>query len=448
MIETSTPFVEQNPSTGEPREGLADDERWQLAQRIARSGPFSKSQRLSNLLLYLAEQTLLGKAQQLTEQKIASEVFQRPTGFDPTMDTIVRSHMVRLRQKIDQYSNDQGKDENLRLSIPKGGYTVSFEKTGVPNLPREDAIPLVLVEPQQEPSEGDSKERPLRLACIGLSLLCVILGTLLIFALRSPQSLPRVLARKHPLWSTLIQPNQKLTFVAADSSFVLLNRFVHDPQVQTGLKLAQYMNHDYEQQTRGLSPEMVDHVLSIAAKRYTSYVDLTMLHRLESLPMVRPGDVTVRYARDLHISDLKEGNLILSGAREANPWLELFEPEMNFFKDADPKNHMIGFTNRHPRPGEETIYATSTAGTEQRVLGVLALLPNLNGTGKVLIMEGTTLPGTEAISDFAFDDTELLPFLEKIKRPDGTLPYFEVLLESRDFNDTSGRFHILTYRVH
>jgi hypothetical protein len=34
----------------------------------------------------------------------------------------------------------------------------------------------------------------------------------------------------------------------------------------------------------------------------------------------------VRCARDARPNDLKQGDIILIGASEANPWLELFEP--------------------------------------------------------------------------------------------------------------------------
>jgi hypothetical protein len=32
----------------------------------------------------------------------------------------------------------------------------------------------------------------------------------------------------------------------------------------------------------------------------------------------------------MRTNDLKEGNIILVGAAEANPWVELYEPSMNF----------------------------------------------------------------------------------------------------------------------
>ena len=81
-----------------------EDERWQAVLQIVNSPRFSKSSRLSQLLLYLAEQTLLDRTEFLNEQNIATEVFERGDDFNPGVDTIVRSHMVRLRQRLDQYA--------------------------------------------------------------------------------------------------------------------------------------------------------------------------------------------------------------------------------------------------------------------------------------------------------------------------------------------------------
>src|ERR1700745_1910481 len=83
---------------------LAEDERWLTAAQIAESPHFRKSPRLTRLLLYLSEQTLLNRPERLTEHTIAMRVVEREADFNPGMDTIVRSHMVRLRQKLEQYA--------------------------------------------------------------------------------------------------------------------------------------------------------------------------------------------------------------------------------------------------------------------------------------------------------------------------------------------------------
>jgi hypothetical protein len=80
---------------------------------------------------YLASQTLAGRASDITEAELAAEVFSRGADFDPASDTIVRSHMLRLRQRLAQPS-----PQNARFSVnlPKGQYALEFEKLAQPEL--------------------------------------------------------------------------------------------------------------------------------------------------------------------------------------------------------------------------------------------------------------------------------------------------------------------------
>jgi hypothetical protein len=147
------------------------------------------------------------------------------------------------------------------------------------------------------------------------------------------------------------------------------------------------------------------------------------------------------------MDDLKQGNFIFSGSRGANPWLELYEPAMNFVGLNDDVHHTFTFINRNPRPGEAPAFVVTAGDPKRRVVGVLAFLANLDSAGNVLIIEGNSMAGTEAISDFLFDDHALLPFLAKIARPDGSLPHFEVLIDSTSINGSAGPFHVIAWRT-
>ena len=107
---------EKNLLAGDP---LDEDERWKLVKRISVSAAFARSPRLAHLLLYLGEQAILDRKYLLTEQSLASAVFDRKTNFDPAADTIVRSQMVRLRQRLEDYFRDEGHTEHLRAPSPK-----------------------------------------------------------------------------------------------------------------------------------------------------------------------------------------------------------------------------------------------------------------------------------------------------------------------------------------
>ncbi|RZU43445.1 hypothetical protein BDD14_5106 [Edaphobacter modestus] len=427
---------------------LMEDERWQAVLQIVNSPRFSKSSRLSQLLLYLAEQTLLDRTKLLNEQTIATEVFERGDDFDPGVDTIVRSHMVRLRQRLDQYVAD-AKGTVFQVTVPKGEYIVRFDRLASSFLePIVEAYPLDQVAAAAPPviaKDSSSRTRwvtnPLFLPCCLMSVLIVLLSFALFFTRhRATEAANRP---SHLLWNRIFQSSRPTTFVAADNGLVLLHWMTRKDTT-----LAEYLNRDFRQETQGLSRERTDEILNIANRRYTSFVDLNFFRRIQQLPFSSSDKLIVKYARDLRMDELKQGNIILSGARGANPWLELYEPQMNFFGSNDGVHHIYSFINRHPQPGEPDRYFVSDADPKQRVLGVLALISNLDGNGNALVIEGNSMAGTEAITDFLFNDEALLPFLSQLKKPDGTLPHFEVLIESNSVNGNAGSFHILAYRTH
>jgi hypothetical protein len=425
----------------------AADERWLAIEQLVESPYFKKSPRLRSLLLYLGTQTLAARSDLLTEHHIAHTVFQRKADFDPEVDTIVRSHMVRLRQKLDQYAIENEANSSICVTVPKGEYRVRFDHTRS-RLPQA-ALSGMEPPPRTSPKPTASQPRtPLLLACGLLSLLVLLLLTALtVMFLRSRDTSREGLAAgavaKHPLWSHFFQPHQTTTLIAADSGLVLLHRMTGK-----GTTLQEYLTRNFSQETRGLSAERTDEVLNMGERRYTSFVDLDLYRRLEQVAAASPGKLDVRYARDMQMDELKQGNLLLSGSRGANPWLALYEPRMNFIGTDEWVSHGYTFLNRHPLAGEAAAYSTSEGDRTQRVLGVLAYLPNLEGAGRTLIVEGNSMAGTEAISDFLFDDAALLPFLKKLSQPDGTVPYFEVLIEANSVNGSAGPFRILAYRTH
>ena len=421
---------------------LAEDERWLATQRIVESPHFRRSPRLSRLLLYLSEQTLLDRPDLLTEQNIAVMVFERDAGFDPGVDTIVRSHMVRLRQKLDQYAEENHAGASTRISIPRGEYLVRFESFTPSPLEAPVAIVRPLAAAPIVLPEG-KRTNPLVPLCWLLGITVLLLLGALLAMLSHSRGIVAATPPVHPLWSHFFQPRQTTTFIAADSGLVLLHRMT-----EKSTTLAEYLSRDFSRETRGLSQERVDEVLNMANRRYTSFVDLNMFRRLQQLPFVASGRLEVKYARDIQMDELKQGNVILSGARGANPWLELYEPEMNFIGHDDGVHHTYTFINRHPQPGESAEFSVSESDPKQTTVGVLAFLPNLDANGSALIVEGNSMAGTEAISDFLFDDAALLPFLSRIRKPDGTVPHFEVLVQSNSVNGSAGPFRILSYRTH
>ena len=107
--------------------------------RILSSGPFLQSRRRQRFLEYLVNETLAGRSERLKGYTIALEVFSRPETFDPVADPLVRIEAARLREKLNQYYEGAGRDDPIRIELPKGSYTPHIEFRQAPTRdPRRD----------------------------------------------------------------------------------------------------------------------------------------------------------------------------------------------------------------------------------------------------------------------------------------------------------------------
>jgi hypothetical protein len=249
-------------------------------------------------------------------------------------------------------------------------------------------------------------------------------------------------ALKDPLWSQLFTPGQSTLVVCADSGLVIWQGIT-----SRSIGLAEYLSGDYRRDSGAHAMPMEALAARLANSRYTSIVDLEITQALVPLAQAEKGSLDLHYARDLRPNDLKQGNMILLGASEANPWVELFERNMNFVFFNNRQTRTFSVIDRAPRPGEPRAWDSAVSDTQHRVYGVVAFLPNLSGNGNALILEGTSMAGTECAWDFVFDKAQLLPFLDRIRRPDGSLPHFEVVLGTNNMSGSAVKNSILAWRI-
>jgi hypothetical protein len=217
--------------------------------------------------------------------------------------------------------------------------------------------------------------------------------------------------------------------------------------VGRSVDLAEYLSGDYRTNLpRPLTP-LQNAAVDLGSRRYTSIVDLEVAKSLSQLSQSAHSKFEVRYARDVRPNDLKQGNVILVGAAEANPWVELFEHNMNFVFFNDRVRGIFSVLNREPRGREPRQWDSAYKDAQHGVYAVVAFLPNLGGNGNALILEGTSMAGTESAWDFVSDDSQLLPFLKQIRRADNTLPHFEVVLGTNNMSGSAVKNNILAWRT-
>jgi len=443
-----------------------EDPRWQLAMRIAASKSLGRSRLMTDFLLYVVDRHIRDRSDEITEQQIGVVVFGRTEGYDSNEDNIVRSYARNLRKRIEEYFSGEGSDEGLRIEIPRGGYIPVFStrptegartsKEPAPGIHADDdlltsgtqatlnsvAFQRETPFPHRDQSEGRSlassddsaiasrlKERrlPLRRA-LGLTILCASISLLLLavlfvpwrrLSIRSYASSDQ--AASHALWTQIFSNERDTFLVPSDDGLIIMQGLTERP-----VPLAHYVDGSFRTKLKTDLIPGAPEILKLGGRRYTSVVDLNFVAHLAQLDEVVPAHMMVRYARDLRMEDLRYGNAILIGSVEANPWIELFQPHMNFrFSINAGSDKPSGILNSHPRAGESEIYGTPNP---DHTYGLIAYGPNLTSTGHVLIVGGLNTAGTEAATTLLLTPSLMMPILHRARTAHGGFQPFELLI--------------------
>jgi len=450
MLTTKTLLPEQESGKKEPRRdesALESDPRWECVERVISSPRFSKSIRLCAFLRFVCKETLLDPGEHLNEQRIGVNVFERKVDYDSADDNIVRSHASRLREKLEAYYLAEGRLDPIRIHLNRGSYKPQFE-----------GISSQLVE-EPEPVMAQAPQRPVELAAANksrrsdvvqnrvtwlLAIALLIMSCVAGYEWRSRRTLDQSLEPSSPamraFWHDVFPAGRRALIVSGDSSLVL-----HKDLTGRVVTLSEYMTKGYLTGALKQPQTKADIATWVANRRLTSVADLEMASQLLRIPEIVAARPQIRFARDLDLADLKESNAIIIGAQPADPWLSLFQSKLNFvITDDDQHTRVI---NHSPHTGESAVYEYQPENLQHVAYGVVALVPNLSGDGMVLIVEGTSIAGTEAAGDFVTDPSQLGAVLETVLKQYGKVKPFELLLETTDLNGSAPLSRVLAMRV-
>jgi hypothetical protein len=444
---TDKPDVEAAP--GNFVEQPSIEERHALILRVAASEQLSRSARLRDFLLYVGKQSLKEGCPEINEQEIGAKVFGRSATYDRSQDNIVRVNATELRKRIEAYFATAGAHEPIVLEIPRGGYKPVFHRRPVEIGPpheahAEHAGPAELRHPTAEDfAPRRILHRGLRVVwaavTLGLAALC---ATLLVqyHTMRQTihpwESKPALAA----FWSVFLGSNRETDIVLPDSSVGLSQEISQHP-----VALDEYLNHEYTRQVlqAGLSQDRRDDLSRIFSHNLVTFGDV---HAAQQIFALDPGSNSLHLTvpRFYEADSLKRDNVILIGGKKANPWVYLFDDQMNFSLDSSGLGMLV--VNRHPHSGEQAAYTGSM--NANRVVGysVVAYLPNPSRTGNAIIFAGTDSDATGAAAEFLTSEDQLESFRKTLHTD--RFPYFEVLLRTSQLNGTPLHAEFVAYRTY
>ena len=444
-------MAEETPMTESAQlveEQLDAETCWALLERVAASAQLKRAMRLKELLFYVGQRSLKEGCDDVHEQEIGVKVFGRQDSYDTSADNIVRTNVSDLRKRIEAYFKTEGIHEKVIMDIPRGSYLPVFrprqaEAQMDAEAPRMTAIGIAETTADvQELPRAKERKRWMVAALIaeGAIALLFAAGCAALWmenravnqSFYAWQYKPNVAM----FWTDFLGASQDTDVVMPDTSFAMLQSISGKT-----FSFNEYLSRNYTSalEDKNLSPDTRIALGLIAARNLGTPSGFKLAQRMLALDPLGKR-IHPFYARDYMPALLKRDNVVLIGARIANPWDELFESQMNF--TAKTEKSFTTITNRAPLAGEKQVYSR----TDSVGYCTVAYLPNPSSGGGVLLIEGTSAEATEAAGDFLLSEDQLSNFRNTLHV--NKFPYFEVLLKISAVRGTPLTVTIEAYRTY
>jgi len=133
-------------------------------EKISAGPELENSPRLVELLNYIGEEYLAGRADRIKGFTIGQAVYTADLNFDPESNSIVRVEMGRLRRRLAEYYLSSGRTDPIVVDIPKGSYAPRFALN--PKVPGE-----IKLSPPEQSKTLTFNNRWLMAGALGLAIL-------------------------------------------------------------------------------------------------------------------------------------------------------------------------------------------------------------------------------------------------------------------------------------
>jgi hypothetical protein len=423
-----------------PSEPDTQDKAEQL-DRILRSRALQNSESLKALLHYIASRVIEGKDSQIKEYTIAVEVFGRGKDFNASIDSLVRVQAKRLREKLKEYYQTEGKSDKVVIDIPKGRYNTVFSYSH-----QEEPAPAADIASEQLPSTvatvrtaSISRGALLRNTLLWLIAFLVIVCALLYYwnrALRR-QAFPRAVrtagADHGSVWEPFTSSNSPTLVILSNPP---LFRFSNASDPQAVIKNAVDMTpEECSRAAETLKDRFVVKQpgklrLVFAPREYTGIGEAIGLYRVTGLLRAAGTTVTFKQSRTVSAEDLKTNNVVMLGSVWANVWSGKIPVQEDLTYTINATIH-----NNNPLAGEQSEYRpkfNEQTGQLVEDYALITVRPGVTDENTVMVLAGIESEGTQAAAELVTSEQSLTSLYQRLQQVtgEGSSPkYYQALLK-------------------
>jgi hypothetical protein len=381
------------------------------------------SESLCKLLRYLTQHALEHPGVPLKEYQIATEVFGRPSDFDPHLDSTIRVQAGRLRLKLAEYYASEGAKDPIEVVLPKGTYVPNFHsrsshKTKSQNDAHREtarsAAPTPAAKPILLPAAVRSQAKS-RIIIFLLLFLVIALCVVIAIQMSSRYS-PSAPAANDELAPASVQTFWHVFVEATEEPWVVFSNGAFVGRPETGMR--------YFDTSRDSPDKILDH--------YTGVGEVLAIHELDRAFGLMHRQIRVKRGSLLSLDDAKNNNLIFVGSPAENlSLLELPGSREFVFQRvaAGARKGDLGVANIHPKAGEPSMFLATSGPPLTEDYATVTLTHGLTAGQHMLILAGTTTLGTQAAVEFVCHDDSIQQLLKNLDVADyGEVKPFEALL--------------------
>ena len=380
-------------------------------EKLLSSHALHGSESLCKLLRYLADHAFDNPGAAPKEYQIATEVFGRPSNFDPHLDSTVRVQAGRLRGKLAEYYATEGAEDPILVDFPRGTYALTFhDRPAVAG--RNHASGL-----HESTSEGAQTSRKWLVAVI---LLCAFHAAGV--AVATDRFLNRRTAEARldteiPDVPTVLRVFWKGFLTAPQEPWVIFSNAAFVGRPDSGMR--------YYKSARDGQAHILDH--------YTGVGEVLAVHALDNVFVKLHQPIRVKRGSLFSLDDAKNNDLIFIGSPSENlTLLEIPSTKEFVFRQiaSGPRAGNVEIINVHPGADEpKSFLATPSDEALADDYSVVALVKGLNPSRSELILAGTTTIGTQAAVEYVCQPDYLQQLLLRLSVSNsGELKPFEAVI--------------------
>ncbi len=381
------------------------------------------------MFIYVCDRVLDHNVDEIHEQEVGRRVFGRPADYDTSADNTVRVHASMLRKRVDQYFATEGCAEPIVIEIPRGNYAPVFRERPAKPVLLEVAPPLEEIHRPSEIAATNPPRWPVLLSA-GLAVLFAALSVFLYLQLRHLQK-ASVLASAPTVkqfWSQVFQSNRQTDVVLGDAALALFEE-------RTGqtIALSEYFDRSYLNKAgdKATAAQMdADLAKVLLLKKQTNYSDVALLAQMTEIAHAEQSETKIRFAREYSFREIKADNAVLLGNVVSNPWVEPFQNHQALHWKYDPTRGSYYPVDSTAGTDPEKYHTAAQPGQPVEGYAILSLLPNMGGTGTVLIISGTGGTAMNGALSFLSDEHVMSQLHAQLNggATAAPFPYFEALL--------------------